>query len=97
MASCKALDSTNTITNFTQRLDANTAATVVLAEVTLAAAAAEEATLAAAEVDTAVVVEVDMAAVEEASAAVTRCLSLVPVSSSKHGVSSIHDSSRQRY
>lgn len=65
---------------------------MVLAEVTLAAAA-EEATLAAAEVDTAVVVEVDMAAVEEASAAVTKCLSLVPVSSNKHGVSPIHYSS----
>lgn len=63
----------------------------MLAEVTLAAAAEEEATLAAVEADTAVVEEVDMAAaVEEASAAVTRCPSLVLVSSNKHGVSLIN-------
>lgn len=55
---------------------------MVLAEVTLAAV--EVVAVAATEV-------VDMAAVEEeASAAVeTRCPSLVPVSSSKHGVSSV--------
>lgn len=89
MASCKTLDSANSFTILTQRIDANTVAIiVVLAEVTLAAA--EEVDMAVAVADMAAAEEVDMAAAEEASAAVTRCPSLVPVSSNKLGVSSFH-------